>query len=140
MELPENAGRPLKEGEQYKPLLEPGKTYPEVTPYSVGMGLLMTIIFSAAAAYLGLKVGQVFEAAIPIAILAVGITGALKKIEAQDARDQAKLEKYIARYRRKLGLPEIPGQAGNDSQAGKTVRPEDDWVSDPETEKPVEAN
>jgi len=79
MELPENAGRPLKEGEQYKPLLEPGKTYPEVTPYSVGMGLLMTVIFSAAAAYLGLKVGQVFEAAIPIAILAVGITGALGK-------------------------------------------------------------
>lgn len=43
------------------------------------MGLVMTVIFSAAAAYLGLKVGQVFEAAIPIAILAVGITGALGK-------------------------------------------------------------
>ena len=39
----------------------------------------MTILFSAAAAYLGLKVGQVFEAAIPIAIIAVGLTGALKK-------------------------------------------------------------
>lgn len=51
----------------------------EVTPYSVAVGLLMTVIFSAAAAYLGLKVGQVFEAAIPIAILAVGLTGALKK-------------------------------------------------------------
>ena len=51
----------------------------EVTPYSVAMGLLMTVLFSAAAAYLGLKVGQVFEAAIPIAIIAVGVTGALKK-------------------------------------------------------------
>ena len=51
----------------------------EVTPYSVAVGLLMTVIFSAAAAYLGLKVGQVFEAAIPIAIIAVGLTGALKK-------------------------------------------------------------
>ena len=51
----------------------------EVTPYSVTMGLLMAVLFSAAAAYLGLKVGQVFEAAIPIAIIAVGVTGALGK-------------------------------------------------------------
>ena len=50
---------------------------PQVTPYSVTLGLIMTVLFSAAAAYLGLKVGQVFEAAIPIAILAVGISGAL---------------------------------------------------------------
>lgn len=42
----------------------------------------MAIVFSAAAAYLGLKVGQVFEAAIPIAILAVGISGALGKKDA----------------------------------------------------------
>ena len=55
------------------------KQFKEVTPYSVAVGLLMTVLFSAAAAYLGLKVGQVFEAAIPIAILAVGISGALKK-------------------------------------------------------------
>ena len=77
--LPENAARELKPGETYKPILSPDKTFPEVTAYSVTMGLLMTIIFSAAAAYLGLKVGQVFEAAIPIAILAVGVTGALGK-------------------------------------------------------------
>ncbi|MBO8484377.1 MAG: oligopeptide transporter, OPT family [Bacteroidetes bacterium] len=77
--LPENAHRELKPGEEYKPLLSPEKTYPEVTPYSVSMGLLMTIIFSAAAAFLGLKVGQVFEAAIPIAIIAVGVSGALGK-------------------------------------------------------------
>ncbi len=77
--LPENAHRELRPGEEYRPLLSPEKNYPEVTPYSVSMGLLMTIIFSAAAAFLGLKVGQVFEAAIPIAIIAVGVSGALGK-------------------------------------------------------------
>ena len=77
--LPENAQRELKPGEEYKPLLDPAKKYAEVTVYSVVVGLLMVVLFSAAAAYLGLKVGQVFEAAIPIAIIAVGLTGALKK-------------------------------------------------------------
>ena len=69
----------MKPGESYQPLLNPNEKPLEVTPYSVTLGLLMTILFSAAAAYLGLKVGQVFEAAIPIAIIAVGLTGALKK-------------------------------------------------------------
>lgn len=77
--LPENAQRELKPGEKYEPLLSPQKNYPEVTPYSVCVGLVMVIIFSAAAAYLGLKVGQVFEAAIPIAIIAVGLTSAFGK-------------------------------------------------------------
>lgn len=77
--LPENAQRELKPGEKYEPLLSPQKNYPDVTPYSVCVGLVMVIIFSAAAAYLGLKVGQVFEAAIPIAIIAVGLTSALGK-------------------------------------------------------------
>ena len=77
--LPETAQRELKPGEKYEPLLSPKKTYPEVTFYSVSVGIVMVIIFSAAAAYLGLKVGQVFEAAIPIAIIAVGLTGALGK-------------------------------------------------------------
>ena len=76
MSLPENAFRELNDGEQYTPVLKPGKVYPEVTPYSVSMGLIMAVIFSAAAAYLGLKVGQVFEAAIPIAIIAAGVAGA----------------------------------------------------------------
>ena len=75
--LPENATRELKPGEEYRPLLQPEKNYPEVTPWSVSIGLVMTIIFSAAAAYPGLKVGQVFEAAIPIAIIAVGLSSAL---------------------------------------------------------------
>ena len=79
MKLPENAHRPLEKGEKYKPLMPADSKPKEVTLYSVGVGLLMTILFSAAAAYLGLKVGQVFEAAIPIAILAVGISGALGK-------------------------------------------------------------
>ena len=77
--LPENAHRELKPGEEYQPLLSPNKNYPEVTPWSVSLGLIMTIVFSAAAAYLGLKVGQVFEAAIPIAIIAVGLSTALKR-------------------------------------------------------------
>ncbi|MBQ2171784.1 MAG: oligopeptide transporter, OPT family [Bacteroidales bacterium] len=76
IQLPENAQRELKPGEEYTPILDPGKKYAEATPYSVTIGLLMVILFSAAAAYLGLKVGQVFEAAIPIAIIAVGLTGA----------------------------------------------------------------
>ncbi len=77
--LPENAFRELKEGETYKPLMSPDKKYREVTPWSVLWGLLMAVIFSAAAAYLGLKVGQVFEAAIPIAIIAVGVSSAFKR-------------------------------------------------------------
>ena len=81
LSLPENAQRELRDGEQYRPLLSPEKNYIEVTPYSVTVGILMVIIFSAAAAYLGLKVGQVFEAAIPIAIIAVGLTSALRKMD-----------------------------------------------------------
>lgn len=77
--LPENAGRPLRPGERYEPIMKAGQEYPEVTPYSVSLGVVMAIIFSAAAAYLGLKVGQVFEAAIPIAIIAVGLSGALRR-------------------------------------------------------------
>ncbi len=77
--LPDNAFRELKEGEKYQPILRPDREYPEVTPYSVSMGLIMAVIFSAAAAYLGLKVGQVFEAAIPIAIIAVGMSNAMKR-------------------------------------------------------------
>ena len=79
--LPENAQRELAPGEEYHPLLSPERNWAEVTPYSVAIGLLMVIIFSAAAAYLGLRVGQVFEAAIPIAIIAVGLTSALGKKE-----------------------------------------------------------
>ena len=77
--LPENAFRELKPGEVYNPLMSPGKNYPEVNVWSVTWGIAMAILFSAAAAYLGLKVGQVFEAAIPIAIIAVGVSGAAKR-------------------------------------------------------------
>ncbi|MDE6267575.1 MAG: oligopeptide transporter, OPT family [Muribaculaceae bacterium] len=77
-DLPENAFRELAADETYRPLMHPARDYQEVTPYSVGMGLLLAVVFSAAAAYLGLKVGQVFEAAIPIAIIAVGLSGAMK--------------------------------------------------------------
>ena len=79
IQLPENASRPLKPGEKYEPILRPEQQFAEVTPYSVSLGVMMAVIFSAAAAYLGLKVGQVFEAAIPIAIIAVGLSSALNR-------------------------------------------------------------
>ena len=71
IQLPDNAFRELKEGEKYEPILDPRKNYSEVNTWSVTWGVLMAMLFSAAAAYLGLRVGQVFEAAIPIAIIAV---------------------------------------------------------------------
>lgn len=77
--LPENAYKELKDGEKYLPIMSPDKIYPEVTPWSLFWGLLMAVIFSAAAAYLGLKIGQVFEAAIPIAIIAVGLSFITKR-------------------------------------------------------------
>ena len=77
--LPENAFRELKPEEEYQPLMNPHKNYAEVNLWSVLWGIGMAVLFSAAAAYLGLKVGQVFEAAIPIAIIAVGVSGAAKR-------------------------------------------------------------
>ena len=77
--LPENAYKELKEGEEYQPVMPANSNFPEVTRWSVGMGLLMAVIFSAAAAYSGLKIGQVFEAAIPISIIAVGASAAMRK-------------------------------------------------------------
>ena len=79
VDLPENAYRPLKEGESYEPVMSPQKVYPEANWRSVSLGVLMAIVFSAAAAFLGLKVGQVFEAAIPIAIIAVGLSSVSKR-------------------------------------------------------------
>lgn len=77
--LPENAYTELKPVEEYNPVMPANKVVPEVNVRSVLMGLLMAIVFSAAAAYLGLKIGQVFEAAIPIAIIAVGLSAATKR-------------------------------------------------------------
>ena len=81
-QLPENAFRELQEGEEYEPLMSPHGQYPEVNTWSVTWGVIMAMLFSAAAAYLGLKVGQVFEAAIPIAIIAVGVSTAAKRNKA----------------------------------------------------------
>ena len=77
--LPENAYRPLKPGETYEPIVPAASQMKEFTPRSVTLGIVMAAVFSAAAAFLGLKVGQVFEAAIPIAILAVGFGYAFKR-------------------------------------------------------------
>ncbi len=80
--LPENAYRELKQGEVYRPVMSPEYKFPEVTPWSVAWGLVMAVIFSAAAAYSGLKIGQVLEAAIPISIIAVGASTFFKKKKA----------------------------------------------------------
>src|SRR5512143_3580522 len=77
--LPKNAYTELQPGEIYLPIVPGSVTPREISPWSLFWGLLMSAVFSAAAAYLGHKVGQVFEAAIPIAIIAVGLSGALKK-------------------------------------------------------------
>lgn len=77
--LPENAYMELKQGEEYKPIMAWDKIYPEVNNWSVLWGIIMAVVFSAAAAYLGLKIGQVFEAAIPIAIIAVGLAALFKR-------------------------------------------------------------
>ena len=79
VELPDIAFRELKPGEKFEPVMSPDRTYPEVNLWSVSWGIIMAIIFSAAAAYLGLRVGQVFEAAIPIAIIAVGLSNGTKR-------------------------------------------------------------
>ena len=77
--LPENAFRELRKGEEYEPMMPAEGSPREVNLWSVCWGILMAVIFSAAAAYLGLKVGQVFEAAIPITIIAVGVSSATRR-------------------------------------------------------------
>jgi OPT family oligopeptide transporter len=78
--LPENAYRELKPGEKYVPMVPPQVTVPEVTARSIIFGLCMNVLFSMAATYLALKVGQGIETAIPISILAVGLSGLLLQI------------------------------------------------------------
>ncbi|MFZ5517854.1 MAG: OPT family oligopeptide transporter [Candidatus Zhuqueibacterota bacterium] len=77
--LPENAYRPLKAGEKYIPFVPVSFTGAEVSTRSVVWGLFLAAVFTASAAYLGLKIGQVFEAAIPIAIIAVGLSGLYRR-------------------------------------------------------------
>ena len=97
--LPDNAYRELKPGEEYVPMMPADAKPKEVTPYSVTMGLLMAVLFSAAAAYLGLRIGQVFEAAIPIAIIAVGVGNMLGK------KKHAGTERHHTVDRRLVGRP-----------------------------------
>jgi putative OPT family oligopeptide transporter len=72
-ELPANAYTPLPPGTAYEPVTPAAAAIPELTARSIGWGLLLCVIFTVAAAYSGLKVGQVMEAAIPISILAIGL-------------------------------------------------------------------
>ena len=68
--LPQNAYVTLAAGENYEPMVLPQEQPPETTPRAIAWGLFLCIVFTVASAYSGLKVGQVMEAAIPIAILA----------------------------------------------------------------------
>ncbi len=71
--LPENAYKPLHEGELYLPIVPASAQLPEITARSIFWGVLFCVIFSVASAYSALKVGQGMEAAIPISILAIGL-------------------------------------------------------------------
>ena len=103
--LPDNAYRELKPGEEYVPMMPADAKPKEVTPYSVTMGLLMAVLFSAAAAYLGLRIGQVFEAAIPIAIIAVGVGNMLgKKKHAGTERHHTVDRRLVGHHRRRSDL------------------------------------
>lgn len=97
IQLPDNAFTELKPGEEYQPVMEPGRSYPEVNLWSVTWGIIMAMLFSAAAAYLGLKVGQVFEAAIPIAIIAVGARTRLPSARTRLARTSSSRASVPAR-------------------------------------------
>jgi len=77
--LPENAYRPLEAGESYAPVVPARVVLPEATARSVGWGLFLCAVFTAASAYSGLKVGQVMEAAIPISILTIGLARAYRR-------------------------------------------------------------
>src|SRR5215203_1565446 len=72
--LPDNAFRPLEPGETYTPVIPPEANVPEVTVRSIVQGFFWSIVFSAAATYIALKLGQGIESAIPISILAVGFS------------------------------------------------------------------
>ena len=78
--LPANAYTKLKDGEVYKPIVPADDRRDEVTAWSIGMGVVMVIIFTAAAAYISLRAGNGIEASIPIAILAI-FFGVLRKIK-----------------------------------------------------------
>ncbi len=77
--LPDNAYRELKPGETYEPVIPASRAVREVTVRSVAFGLAMTVLFSAAAAYVALKLGQGIESAIPISILAIGFSAMLAR-------------------------------------------------------------
>ena len=72
--LPDNAFTELKPGERYQPVVSAGSLVPEITVRSIVQGFFWSIVFSAAATYIALKLGQGIESAIPISILAVGFS------------------------------------------------------------------
>jgi uncharacterized oligopeptide transporter (OPT) family protein len=77
--LPENAYLPLKPGEAYPPIIPAQANVPELTARSISWGIIFCVIFTVASAYSGLKVGQVMETAIPVAILSIGLARTYKR-------------------------------------------------------------
>jgi len=61
------------DGKDYKPYVPADQVVPEFTAYSVGLGILLVILFGAANAYLGLRVGMTVSASIPAAVISMGI-------------------------------------------------------------------
>jgi len=72
--LPDNAFRELQPGEIYRPVVDPKADVPETTTRSIVQGFFWAVVFSAAATYIALKLGQGIESAIPISILSVGFS------------------------------------------------------------------
>ena len=77
--LPGNAFRELEAGEVYVPIVPASESIPEATGRSFVIGILLNVLFSMSAAYIALKLGQGIETAIPVAILAVGISATLRR-------------------------------------------------------------
>ncbi len=69
--LPSNAYTKLEPGQEYQPIVPPDDRRAEVTVWSVTVGLVMVVVFTAACIYMALRAANAIEAAIPIAILAI---------------------------------------------------------------------
>lgn len=63
----------MSKNEKWKPIIPADKTLPEFTPVSLILGLILAVVFGAANAYLGLRVGMTVSASIPAAVISMGI-------------------------------------------------------------------
>ena len=63
----------MQENNQFKPYIAANKVTPEFTVTSIVMGVILAVVFGAANAYLGLRVGMTVSASIPAAVIAMGV-------------------------------------------------------------------